>query len=496
MHLLDVSDFFRLGMKPQLEHRRNKERQQQEAVERERQEQREQERRRAEQEAAEQKRAAFREENGAFAVQEEFGARDVAAHFIRSAREGGPEYRALQKLADEIDATLRRRQEFGTEELNRRTAELDKEFPADAAEDVRRGAVQRAVRTKPAAFWKASIESWYTDGSCDRRLAETRARLGPNATEDDAIYQLYTDVRAEQDLLHARNAQHGRVKIDAAERKIRTELAEQKLAERKESDPQAYERLRREKRFDIVGRRVRSELVNVSGRYKLDVLQRLYGKDGLARLNSDLVEAQKNGHIAHPEDALFAEKVVPLIDEALHDRNKWKELKGLYEGFDAGREQDDVWEPDRGSKPGDIDYLDHLILKTNRELTDDQIDGELQLDAEKTISREDIERGLDRELPIDPSKLDGGYAWAKSILREQAADQTRQAADEKFPDTAAGDAGSELKELGNQAKALLQNCNDALPEKKPPVVFVENVGVRRELLQQAFRAGQEDVRRL
>lgn len=336
-HLSDISDFFKLGMKPQLEGKRRKEEEELKNAELAEQKRREEEQRKAALEEKQRKRAALRDEKGPFAVPDDIDNRDVSARFLQSARTGGPEFKAVQDLSDQIDQAFRARETFEAEELTKRYDALDREFPKDAPDEVRRNAVMRAARLKPAAQLEPTIRGYYEDGSFEKRLNETREKLGEGATRDDAVYRLYADMQTEQSRNAARRKQYSTEKVTETRWNIRHEMGQKKLDDLKQNDPDEYAKKYAEKRFDIIARRMKGTLMGVGDNYKVDVLHRLYQKEG-GRLDMDLLQEQRDGKIVDPHGSLFRKKVGAMIDNALYDRKQWNDVKQIYNDFNAGPE--------------------------------------------------------------------------------------------------------------------------------------------------------------
>ena len=399
---------------------------------------------------------SFRREHGPFVLPPEYDGLDAAGMLLSSAKENGEQYRALVNFRDKLDAAVRQWDSYFAEGgvFDRRLAEELAKLPEDGAEELRDSAIDEALNAVSAAEQERFLRNT-VEGGYEARLAEEQKRLGPDATPEQARASLYREELAESLRAPLREQAYSQEQIEKSSLDAALALA----AERRDAmDPQAllaYQKDKAQLRNDVIARRIRDRLLAL-GRSDEDFRK--------AFLNDQMptVDDRQAYYLAHDREAelvnnyrqdgeqqeiaLYNSRVNELLNEALYDKTKWKQMNQLLEKLGVPASM-------RGADRKAL--MDHVLSAVQDETLDDETEQAALEKLSKTIPAWEVERRARRMLPLAKDDRALLYGWAREQKQAQLRREVRQEQRQTL---------SDLHAFGvNRARLVLRDLNRILP---------------------------------
>ena len=399
-----------------------------------------------------QKQEEVRRQKGPFALPDEYTNLDAVGMVLHSAKQNGPQYQALVKLRDKLKTSVEQWESYfkpGNTFDQRLAAELAN-LPENASEEVSGAAVENAL----SAVSPEQQEQFLTSrlqGDYDARLEAEQTRLGPNATPEQAMASLYREELTESFREPLRRNRYNRDEINANRQRAALALAAEKRNKMEPAARQSYEKDKAQIRNDVIARRIRNRLTELSQdedfrkRFIFDQMPTQKDRENyfLAHTKeNDLINGYNSDDLSKQEIALFNSRMNELLNEALYDRAKWKQMNQLFEKLGA---------PASMKTADSKAQMDHILNSVQDETLDAEAENDALDKLSKTLPDWEIERRARRGLDLGKSDQQLLYNW----VREQKTDQVRKAVEQEQRQTL-----PEIATLGiNKASAMLRDLN-------------------------------------
>lgn len=181
---------------------------------------------------------------------------------LHSAKENGPQYQALVNFSQKLDAAIKQWDSYlepgGV--LEQRLAAEMAQLPEQAPEEVQTSAIEAALgAVSPEAQEKFLLER--LAGEYENRLAAEQARLGPNATPEQARASLYREELTESFREPLRKAAYSPQQLEKNREDAALALAAEKRDAMDAGARQAYEKDKAQLRNNVIARRIRNKLL-------------------------------------------------------------------------------------------------------------------------------------------------------------------------------------------------------------------------------------------
>lgn len=440
---------------------RQNQRQQQQNGERKQQEEEEA------REAAEQ-RKNYRINGGTYSMPPNlFNDLDVTAMLVNSAKENGPQYQALVKFTNALGETLRQWDAFFEGNYASRLASGMRDLPENAEPEVRDKAIDEAlsaVKTEDkSAFLRAQLGDDYP-----ARMDAEIARLGENATPKKATDNLYRSLLTRQLRDQLRKQTHGKLDIDNAISAAPMQLAQAKRDGMNEEQLAEFNKGKARFRDGIIADRIKRTLLDAyrEGDAYIAFLNDQFpdpeSREAYYRAHSHEPALRDYYDINKRDEALYEFRMNELVDEALHDEEKWNELNRLFERIAT---PDSLKDFDRKK------ILEGCLEKAEPEAEEEAT--QLDKDAEslamralaKSFSREEIEAQADKTLGFQANEDELLYNWAREQKQQEIRAQVEQERAEIFPDVAAIGI-DKLRAMHREAEQVVQPLSELVPAEE------------------------------
>ena len=439
-----------------------------------------------------QSQSAHRNEHGPFSLPPQYDDLDAAAMLLQDAKQNGPQYQALVNFSQKLDADIRKWYEYfapGQRYDQRLAAEMAK-LPENASEELRAAAVEEALQAVSPAEQEEFLQE-RLGGSYQARLAAEQARLGPEATPEQARASLYREELTESLREPLRSSAYSQEQID----KSRADAALALAAEKRDAmDPAArenYEKRKAQIRNDVIARRIRNKLLEAGqdGNFRRSFLDDQLPTTVLREqyfLNhnreADLVNNYNRG-VEAQELALYNSRVSELLNEALYDKAKWRELNQLFEKLGA---------PANAPEADPKALLDQLLNGARDGSLEEETEQETLEQLSKTIPTWEIERRARRNLGLAQNDQALLYGWAREQKQAQVRREVQQERRQAMPELADLGVGK-AKAMRGELNRILAGCGSLLPTQAENQPLEFNY---EQALQQADNVKENDRQQL
>ena len=423
----------------------------------------EQARQQAEQERQQrvQQRREYRQQNGAFAVPPQYGARDVAGMFVDSAKKKGPQYKALRNFSRTAGNSLRQWNEYVPAELSKRLPQVMKDLPDQPTEEQRNNAVSGAIDSVSPEEREQHLRRYYPD--YEQRLAAEMARLGEGAQPEQAQKNLYRAAVTEQYRDDLRQKTYTADKIRQAQQDAAIELAREQLDQSSEEEKQKFESDKLARANDTIADQVRNQIIEGFRERQGEFVLRQFGSDYSKSTYVDNHPHLRGKTGEELNKALYETRMNELIDSALYEQDSWDGVNTLLTKVGVPKSMTGQ----NGEGPLDV------ALKRAKESPIDEIsEKDMLRERAKNIPQQEIDRRAEEKLPLPENDDQLIYRWAKDRKHEQLRNEVLREREEKFPEIAKIGAEN-LSQMHKQAQGVLKVCNEVIPQEgeDQPVKF-------------------------
>ena len=430
--------------------------------------QKEEQKRQEEEEArtAAEQRVNYRRNGGTFSMPPNlFNDLDVTAMLVNSAKKNGPQYQALVKFTNALGERLRQWDNYFAENYPH---ELDQEMqalPENAAQELRAPAIEAALNAvKPEdkrAFLKAQLGEDY-----EARVEAEQARLGQDATQDQAVNSLYRGelTRQRRDELRAKN--YDKLAIDNARLAAPMQLAQAKRANMNEAEQLRFNRNMARYRDMLIANRIKQALMDAyregpaNGAFMTDQFPDLESREAYHDAHDHEPALNDYYNLAKRDEALYEFRMNELVDEALHDEEKWNELNRILERIEAPEALKDF---DRRK------ILDGCLEQARSQVSAQEIDREAEQMAMRELahsfSQEEVEAQADKSLGFRVNDDELLYAWAREQKQREVRARVEHTRDGLFPDVA-GFGVEKMRAMHREAEKVVQPLSELLPTQE------------------------------
>ncbi len=426
------------------------------------------------------RRAAFvqaqtnhRNQNGSFVLPPQYNDLDAAGMVLHAAKENGPQYQALVNFSRKLDAAIKQWDSYlepGGVLEQRLTAELA-QLPEQAPEELQSSAIEAALEAVSPAEQEKFLQERLR-GAYEERLAAEQARLGPDATPEQARASLYREELTESFREPLRDAAYSRQQQEQNREEAAIALAAEKRDSMEPGAREAYEKDKVQLRNDVIARRIRNKLLE-AGRQDED-FRKAFLNDQMPTVGdreqyylahnreTELINNYRMGTVRQ-EIALYNSRINELLNQALHDRTKWKELNQLFEKLGAPATIE-------GADPKAL--MDHLLNTARDETLDAETERFALEKLSKTIPAWEIERRARHSLPLEKSDRALLYGWAREQKKAQVHREVRRERRQAMPELAALGI-DKAKAMRRDLNRILEGCAGLLPaeEENQPLAF-------------------------
>ena len=442
------------------------------------------------------RRAAFlqaqtnhRNQNGPFALPPQYNDLDAAGMVLHSAKENGPQYQALVNFSQKLDAAIKQWDsclEPGGVLEQRLAAEMA-QLPEQAPEEVQTSAIEAALEAvSPEAQEKFLLER--LAGEYENRLAAEQARLGPNATPEQARASLYREELTESFREPLREAAYSPQQLEKNREDAALALAAEKRDAMDAGARQAYDKDKAQLRNDVIARRIRNKLLEAGQdedfrqAFLNDQMPTTQDREQYYLAHNREADLVNNYHmgVERQEVALYNSRLNELLNQALYDRTKWKELNQLFEKLGVPANID-------GANPKAL--LDHLLNAARDETLEAETERTALEKLSKTLPDWEIARRARHSLPLEKNDQALLYGWAREQKKAQVRRAVRRERRQAMPELAALGI-DKAKAMRRDLKRILDGCNGLLPteaENKPLAFDYEQAVLEDEKLSDRHR---------
>lgn len=405
-----------------------------------------------------QERQQFRNQNGAFVLPQGYDNRDVAGMFVDSAKQRGEQHAALVRFRNQLRASIEEYTSFAAGEYAKRLPLVMKDMPEEPTEEQRATAIDNTLKSVPAEEREQSLRSYYPD--YEARMAQERAKLGADATEDQVSISLYKQALIEQYKDDLRKTTYTSKQIQDAQQEAALELARTQLSQANEQEKQQFEQEKKERVNDSIASQFKTQVIEayrahqadflaayLPPRVKYDYLRKALNQDpSLARLSGPALDK-----------ALYEKRMGELLDICLYDQNNWNNFNNRLANFGTPKSLAD---PTGQKGPMDV-ALQNAMAAPNAELAEK----EMLLERADQIPQQEIDQLAESKLPLPQTDDQLLYRWARNRTQGQLQQEIRQEYAAQHPDIVAVGIDT-LRDLHRQAETITDVCSPVLPENQ------------------------------
>ena len=413
-----------------------------------------------------QEQRSHRNQYGPFVLPPQYNDLDAAGMVLHAAKSNAPQYQALVNFSRKLEAALRQWDSYLAPGglLEQRLAEELAKLPEQAPEELRVSAVEAALEAVSPQEQEKFLRERLL-GAYENRLAAEQTRLGPDATLEQARASLYREELAESFREPLRNAAYTRQQLEKNREDAALALAAEKRDAMDPAAREAYEKDKAQLRNDVIARRIRNRLLeagrqddNFRRAFLEDQMPTVDDREQYYQTHNRETELVNNYHqdFERQHIALYNSRMNELLNQALYDGAKWRELNQLLEKLGVPANV-------HGADPKKL--LDHLLQSAQ----DSSLDAEVEQDAlenlSKTIPDWEIERRARHSLPLAQNDQALLYGWAREQKKAQVRREVLRQRRQTMPELAGLGIGK-ARAMQRDLNRVLAGCDSVLPTQQ------------------------------